>query len=116
MITPTIAAVTFDCADALVVATFWSEAFGRPLGEGASAEFAQLPGEPPLMFFAVPESKAAKNRLHLDIDVHDLAAEVDRFIGLGAKRLADFDEHGFRWTTLADPEGNEFDLVQGGHG
>lgn len=53
--------------------------------------------------------------MHLDIAVDDLPGEVDRAIGLGAKRLGDFDESGFVWTTLADPEGNEFDLVQGGH-
>jgi catechol 2,3-dioxygenase-like lactoylglutathione lyase family enzyme len=113
MTTPHIAAVTFDCTDALRVATFWSEVFGRPVGEGGSSDFAQLPTTPPLMFFSVPEAKAAKNRVHLDIDVADLDGEVGRLVGLGATRLADYDENGFQWTTLADPEGNEFDLVQG---
>jgi predicted enzyme related to lactoylglutathione lyase len=115
MTNPSIAAITFDCADALALGTFWSAVLGRTLADDSSADYANVPGSPPLMFFPVPEGKTAKNRLHLDIAVDDLAAEVDRLIGLGAKRLGDFDESGFVWTTLADPEGNEFDLVQGGH-
>ena len=115
MSSPSIAAVTFDCADAAALGTFWGTVLGRTLADDASSEYANLPGSPPLMFFAVPEGKAAKNRVHLDIAVDDLPAAVDRAIGLGAKRLGDFDESGFVWTTLADPEGNEFDLVQGGH-
>ena len=34
-------------------------------------------------------------------------------LALGATRIADFDQDGERWTTLADPEGNEFDIVAG---
>lgn len=115
MTNPTIAAVTFDCADAAALGTFWASVLGRTLGDDASSDYASLAGSPPLMFFSVPEGKTAKNRVHLDIAVDDLPGEVDRAIGLGAKRLGDFDESGFVWTTLADPEGNEFDLVQGGH-
>ena len=33
-------------------------------------------------------------------------------IQLGATRLGDFDEEGYHWITLADPEGNEFDVVE----
>jgi hypothetical protein len=46
----------------------------------------------------------AKNRVHLDLCADDLAVEVRRLIGLGARTLARHD--GF--TVLADPEGNEF--------
>ena len=28
-----------------------------------------------------------------------------------AERVADYDEHGTRWTTLRDPEGNLFDIA-----
>jgi hypothetical protein len=112
--TPTLSTVTVDCADALAVARFWSAVLDRPLPEDANSGYAQLAGQPALSFISVPEAKAVKNRVHLDLDVEDLEAEVDRLIGLGAKRLGDFDEQGFRWTTLADPEGNEFDLVASG--
>ena len=64
------------------------------------------------MFIQVPEERAAKNRLHLDLASADWSAEVDRVVGLGAKRVGEFDEYGAHWVTLADPEGNVFDLAE----
>ncbi len=57
------------------------------------------------------EAKAGKNRLHLDFRPigpdADQAAEVDRFLALGATR-ADVGQGDVPWVVLADPEGNEF--------
>jgi len=53
----------------------------------------------------------AKNRFHPDLTTTDQPAEVDRMVAAGAKRLGDFVEDGISWTTLVDPEGNEFDIV-----
>ena len=110
---PTLASITFDCADALATARFWSAVLDRPMPDDASPEYVLLPGTPAWSFFAVPEPKAAKNRVHVDLEVTDREAEVERLVSLGATRLGDFDEAGFRWTTMADPEGNEFDVVAG---
>ncbi len=65
-----------------------------------------------LLFQLVPESKAGKNRVHVDINVgsDSREAEVARLEGLGASVLARVDEHGHRHVTMADPEGNEFDV------
>ena len=109
--TPTLASITFDCNDAVALATFWGAALGREVPVDASTDYAMLPGEPAWSFMRVPESKAAKNRVHVDLATPDLAGMVDRLVALGATRHGDFDEAGFRWTTLADPEGNEFDVV-----
>ncbi|GAA4730703.1 VOC family protein [Nocardioides endophyticus] len=122
--TVTVASVTLDCVDALVVGTFWSAALGRPLDAGASSDFAAIdfagrrdtagwaplgPGdEPTWLFVKVPEPKTAKNRLHLDLAAPDVEAEVQRLVELGATRVADKDEYGYTWTVMADPEGNEF--------
>jgi hypothetical protein len=108
---PTVASITFDCQDPMVLAEFWSGALRRPLGDGSTSKTASVAAEPPWSFMAVPEPKSAKNRVHLDLLVDDLAREVDRLVRLGAKRLGGFDEDGYRWTTLADPEGNEFDVA-----
>ena len=88
----TFEAVTFDCADALAVGQFWSAVLDRPIDTTAmppSAFFASIGiGDPTrngFMFIQVPEGKAVKNRVHLDKA-----------------------EYGMTWTTLADPEGNEF--------
>lgn len=107
--------VTFDCADAAALAGFWAQVIGQPVDDGSDQYFAtvgrQAPG-PALMFLQVPDERAGKNRLHLDLATSDWAAEVERVVGLGARRMGEFDEHGVHWVTLADPEGNVFDLAE----
>lgn len=105
-------AITVDCADAAAVAGFWAGVLGRPVEDGASTDFASIDGTPRWLFVKVPEPKSVKNRVHVDLVADDRAAEVDRVVGLGATRVAEFDEDGSTWTTLADPEGNEFDIAE----
>ncbi|MGI8693584.1 MAG: VOC family protein, partial [Geodermatophilaceae bacterium] len=61
---------------------------------------------------AVPEPKTVKNRMHLDLSVGPDArdSEVTRLEGLGATVLAHVDADGSQHVTMADPEGNEFDV------
>jgi predicted enzyme related to lactoylglutathione lyase len=66
------------------------------------------PSQVGYMFIQVPEAKMAKNRVHLDFDSADVATEVARVVALGATHIHDKAEFGMQWTTLADPEGNEF--------
>jgi hypothetical protein len=64
----------------------------------------------PLVFVPVPEGKMGKNRVHLDLATtspEHQAAEVERLRGLGATR-ADIGQGKVPWEVLADPEGNEF--------
>jgi predicted enzyme related to lactoylglutathione lyase len=115
----TFLAVSIDCADAATLAEFWAAALGRPVNEGASTAFAAIAANdvtasgPFLMFHQVPEPKTVKNRLHFDLRSPDYAAELDHLIGLGATKLNEVVSGDNRWTTLADPEGNEFDLIAG---
>lgn len=110
-------AVSLDAADAGTLAEFWSRLLDRPLDEGASTDFASIgiagagSGTEVWMFHRVPEPKQAKNRSHVDLVADDRDKAVVLALELGAARLGDFDEGGYRWTTLADPEGNEFDIV-----
>jgi len=89
----------------------------RPVDEGASPYFATVgrTGSEPLptvyMFLQVPEERKGKNRLHVDLVAGDLRLEVERALSLGATHVGDFDEYGTVWTTLADPEGNLFDIA-----
>jgi hypothetical protein len=67
---------------------------------------------PDLLFLRVPEEKAGKNRLHLDLRPGDQAAEVARLQGLGAV-LADVGQGAeISWVVMADPDGNEFDVLR----
>jgi predicted enzyme related to lactoylglutathione lyase len=107
-----------DCAEPSRLATFWSAVLGVDVGEGFGDPVHYLglepvlPGGPVLSFQRVPEPRAAKNRLHLDIEVEDVDAATESVISLGGARHGeDFEEHGFRWRVMADPEGNEFCLV-----
>jgi Glyoxalase-like domain len=81
---------------------------------GATRESASLAArvgtdEHRIMFHGVPEPKAVKNRMHLDLITSDFDTELTRLRKLGATELVTFEG----WTTLADPEGNEFDLIRG---
>ena len=110
-------AITFDCNDAGKLAGFWSEALGRAVDSDANEDFAAIgfgdPTQPAWFFIKVPEGKQVKNRCHPDLIAADRDGEVARLTAIGARHLADFEEGGHRWTTLLDPEGNEFDIIAG---
>lgn len=108
--------LTFDSHDAYRQGTFWAEVLGAKLADD------DLPGDPEalveadgitLLFVTVPEDKTVKNRLHVDLQPQDRTRdeEVERILALGATRVADHRRpNGRGWVTLADPEGNEFDV------
>ena len=135
--------VTFDCADPRAVAEFWKAALGYvdppvpPGHDSWDAYEASLPAErqgstaacqdpdgvgPRLFFQRVPEGKAGKNRLHLDVRVGvgltgeervaALEAEADRLVPLGARRvrLLPADDEDEACLVMQDVEGNEFCL------
>jgi glyoxalase superfamily protein len=104
-----IKSVTFDCADALVVARFWAAALGGTIVEGATSAKARIDapgwGGPTLWFQRVPEPKTAKLRMHFDLRAPaGVPAEVERLIGLGATVFDEVDG----LVVMLDPEGNEF--------
>jgi hypothetical protein len=66
---------------------------------------------PLITFNTVPEPKTVKNRVHLDLISDTFDAETERLLSLGAHRLRDVQRDKSRWTTFADIEGNEFDLI-----
>jgi predicted enzyme related to lactoylglutathione lyase len=113
----TVLGLSFDTHDAALVAAFWAAALGRQLADGADAGNAVvLTGDiattgPRLAFHHVPEGKTVKNRIHLDVTTTDLGSETDRLQQLGATIVREISENGNHWFTLADPEGNEFDLI-----
>lgn len=79
--------------------------------EGAAIVHPAGPDRAPRLYFqAVPEHKAVKNRLHLDVRIgsHDLPAIVEALSAKGATALHDGRQGPHTWVTLADPEGNEF--------
>lgn len=69
-------------------------------------------GGPSLTFVPVPEAKAAKNRLHIDLNPDDQEAEVERLVNMGARRVDVGQADDATWAVLADPEGNEFCVLR----
>jgi predicted enzyme related to lactoylglutathione lyase len=105
--------LVLDCADVDAQATFWRAALDYVPRGAAGQYLALVPAEgrsgPPLILQGVPEARASKNRMHLDIITDDLEAETTRLEALGAQRVRDaIAEHGYRWIPMTDPEGNEF--------
>ena len=68
-----------------------------------------------LKFFPTDEPKRGKNRMHLDLNstsLEDQRATVDRLLGLGATHADIGQGPDADHFVLADPEGNEFCVVQ----
>lgn len=104
-----------DAHDPARLARWWAEALGYQIVHEApgEVEIRQSPDRlPGLVFVPVPESKQLKNRLHLDLRPADQAAEVERLVDMGARRV-DLDQGDVAWMVLADPEGNEFCVLSG---
>ena len=103
--------LVLDCHDPQELAAFWSEALGYVnLGEAGSYVLL-MDGDgqgPKLLLQAVPEAKAGKNRMHLDIDAVDIEAEAARLEALGARRVAQV----HTWWVLEAPTGHRFCVVK----
>ena len=114
--TLTIQCLDIDAADPSALAGFWQEALGWRHTLDTEDEVALEPPQrsvhdgvaPDLLFLRVPEPKARKNRLHLDLRPDDQNAEVARLEGLGARRIDTGQDADVSWVVMADPEGNEF--------
>lgn len=110
--------VMIDCTDLDAMSTFWCEALRLE-------EKARYPSYiwmsrlsqsgPALALQKVPEPRQGKNRIHLDIAAADPAAFAAHIIDIGGSKVADHAHDGFKWSVLADPEGNEFCVYPAGH-
>jgi hypothetical protein len=110
------AALSIDCADPAALADFWGKLLGRPVSPGAVAGDMAVDATGPasgprLLFHEVPEPETVKNRLRPVLVTEHYDEETERLTGLGARPLNETKLPAVRWTTFADPEGNDFDLV-----
>ncbi|GAA1541066.1 hypothetical protein GCM10009762_13210 [Dermacoccus barathri] len=109
--------VTIDCVDPARLARFWSDLLGRPRtaemdAPGWASVGSRHDTAPRLTFRAVPEARAGKVRIHLDVSVGDVEEARRRIEALGGSWAGvrhDYDEGSV--LTMCDPEGNEFCIV-----
>jgi predicted enzyme related to lactoylglutathione lyase len=119
-VTLTIQCLDIDAAEPQALASFWEAALGWRRTHDTPTEVALEPPEhsmedgvvPDLLFIRVPEEKAGKNRLHLDLRPDDQATEVARLESLGARRTSVGQTEEASWVVMADPEGNEFCVLR----
>ena len=118
------AALTIDSADPAALADFWGKALGRPVSPGAVAGDTAVDATGPesgprILLHNPPGPGTAKNSVHFVLVTDHYDEEIERLTGLGARPLSETKLPpgagpagvAIRWTTFADPEGNEFDLV-----
>ncbi|MBB2992790.1 hypothetical protein FHR72_004294 [Mycolicibacterium iranicum] len=115
--TDNVAVVVVESRDPLRLGLYWATLLGCCLPTGAKTsggEVVQIGGGAVLEFVPASVSKAEKNRQHLDLtsksEEHQ-ASLVERACALGAERV-DIGQGSVPWIVLADPEGNEFCVLE----
>ena len=110
--------IVVDTPDPEALARWWAAALDYVLAESDPAEAYVVPpaGEPgvPLVFGGGDPVKAGKNRVHVDLasgSLEEQRATVERLLAAGATRL-DIGQGDVPWAVLADPEGNEFCVLE----
>ena len=106
--------IVIDARGPRSLVRFWSALLGgEPVDRAHGWSHVEVPGVGRLAFQPVPEPRTAKNRLHLDLGVDDIAAATDAAERLSATRAGPLvtDEQG-SFQVMADPEGNEFCFVR----
>ena len=103
----TLFAVVMDVNHLDLCGTFWSQMLGVDV-LFQDDHYLRLghPGErPTLLLQKVTEPHQEKNRVHIDLDVTDLEASVNREQDLGGHKLQAVSAYGIAWVVMADPDG-----------
>lgn len=110
--------ITIDCRDPARLASFWSSLLDVPEsrehdGPGWATVGSRLDDQPRLTFQQVPEAKAGKVRIHLDVQVPDIDSGREEVEGLGGSWSGERHDYPEGVViVMHDPEGHEFCLVQ----
>jgi len=103
-------AVVIDVNDVERVSAFWGALLGQEPGQPRSGgdwlTVGTLADNAVLVLQRVPESKAVKNRVHMDFPVDDVDEAIAEIVALGGSQISGLRIGG--GVTMADPEGNEF--------
>ncbi len=100
-----------DCRNPEALAQWWADALDYRIVYQNEREVDIAPDDdtfPGIAFLSNQDRKVLKNRLHLDLNPDDQAAEVARLLRMGARKVDIDQPDDAEWVVLADPEGNEF--------
>jgi predicted enzyme related to lactoylglutathione lyase len=116
-----LAALCFDADDPLRLARFWAGVLGQEMAEDAQDGIALLPGDDTgfrLRFLPAQEQKVGQNPWHFHLtsaSLEDQQQTVARSLGLGARHIDIGQRPEEGHVVLADPEGNEFCVIEPGN-
>jgi predicted enzyme related to lactoylglutathione lyase len=114
-------ALCFDAHDPLRLARFWAGVLGWGTADDPQDGIALLPSDDTgfrIRFLATQEQKAGPNQLHFHLtstSLEDQQQTVARSLGLGARHLDVGQRPEEGHVVLADPEGNEFCVIEPGN-
>ncbi|MGY0071613.1 VOC family protein [Streptomyces sp. QTS137] len=111
----------FDANDPLRLSRFWAGVLGRETADGSEDGPTLLPGDDTgfrIRFLPTREEKSGQNRTHFDLtstSLDDQQQVVTRALGLGARHIDIGQRPEEGHVVLADPEGNEFCVIEPGN-
>ena len=114
-------ALCFDANDPLGLARFWAGVLGWELAGGSGDGAALVPGDDTgfrIRFLPGQEQKAGQKQMHFDLtstSLEDQQQTVARSLGLGARPIDIGQRPEEGHVVLADPEGNEFCVIEPGN-
>jgi predicted enzyme related to lactoylglutathione lyase len=114
-------ALCFDANDPLRLARFWAGVLGWEMADDFHDGIALLPSDDSvfrIQLVSTQEQKAGQNRMHFDLtstSLEDQQQTVSRSIGLGARHIDVGQRPEEGHVVLADPEGNEFCVIEPGN-
>lgn len=104
--------ITFAAEDPERLGGFWAEVLDGYEAEGSGEHVHVHGGGAGLLFRRMAKSPTIEVPIHLDVNVPDRKAELERLLGLGARLVAtksdSIGEFTETWTVMRDPEGNGF--------
>jgi hypothetical protein len=118
-----LSAVVFDANDRVALAHFWAAALGWEYSEdsddeGVSSAVADDGALRRLEFVTAPNEQRSANWMHFDLSstsLEDQRATAERLVELGARHLDIGQGPDADNIVLADPEGNEFCILEPGN-
>jgi predicted enzyme related to lactoylglutathione lyase len=120
-VTARLVALCFDANDPPGLARFWADALGWELDDETGDVVSLVPTDGTTFgidLVLVPEEKAGKNRIHLDLtstSADDQTESVRRLVDLGARHIDIGQGPDEPHVVLADPEGNELCVIEAGN-
>jgi catechol 2,3-dioxygenase-like lactoylglutathione lyase family enzyme len=110
-----VGSIVIDCKNWERMIAFWKEALGYELRRPPDDDWALLYDPhrqgPNLAFQKDPQRPGSPYWFHLDLYSSDPESEVERLQKLGAT-MQQAARAGFDYVTLADPDGNPFDVIE----